>query len=99
MADVEGYRTIFWDVCLEHHLHGRTIEDGVASALRAVRRGSVIVAHDGGHVLAAGRPVLDRSRTVAALPLLLQGLTDLGLRVVDVPTLLRHERRSGAHFL
>jgi peptidoglycan/xylan/chitin deacetylase (PgdA/CDA1 family) len=97
-ADVERYRTVFWDVCLEHHLHGRTIEDGVASALRAVRRGSVVVAHDGGHVLAPGRPVLDRSRTVTALPLLLQGLRALGLRVVDVPTLLRHAPHPASRF-
>jgi peptidoglycan/xylan/chitin deacetylase (PgdA/CDA1 family) len=96
-ADVERYRTVFWDVCLEHHLHGRTIEDGVASALRAVRRGSVVVAHDGGHVLAPDRPVLDRSRTVTALPLLLQGLRGLGLRVTDVPTLLRHSPHAGPH--
>jgi peptidoglycan/xylan/chitin deacetylase (PgdA/CDA1 family) len=96
IADDDRYRTIFWDVCLEHHLHGRTIEEGVASALAAVRQGSVIVAHDGGHVLAPGHPVLDRSNTVRALPLLLEGLRAAGLGVVDVPTLLHHRRHHGA---
>jgi hypothetical protein len=92
IADDDRYQTVFWDVCVEHHLHGRSVEDGVASALAAVQQGSVIVAHDGGHILAPGHPVLDRSRTMEALPLLLGGLRTAGFTVVDVPTLLRHRR-------
>lgn len=90
LADARRYRTIFWDVCLERYIGHHGIVGGVRTALDRVRPGSIIVAHDGGHVLAPHHPYLNRSRTVQALPLLLSGLAERGLRPVDVPTLLQH---------
>lgn len=52
--------------------------------LRAVRPGSIVLLHDGRD----GRPGADRSVVVAALPRILQGLQERGLRVVRLDDLL-----------
>ena len=93
-ADADRYHTVFWDHCLEHHVdHAPTIEDGVRALLRKVRPGSIILAHDGGHIAAPNRPVIDRTRTMEALPVLLRGLHRLGYRMTDVPGLLASTRK------
>jgi peptidoglycan/xylan/chitin deacetylase (PgdA/CDA1 family) len=88
-ADAAGYTTIFWDVCLERWIDPLGVVEGTRAALAHVHPGSIIVCHDGGHVAAPHHPHLDRSKTMDALPLLLTGLRGKGLRIVDVPTLLR----------
>ena len=90
-ADAEHYRTIFWDAAVEHYVRHLGVSTGIERLLAKVDRGSIILAHDGGHT--PGRPVIDRTSTVQALPLLLDGLDRRGLRVVDVPTLLSLDRR------
>jgi peptidoglycan/xylan/chitin deacetylase (PgdA/CDA1 family) len=89
LADADRYRTIFWDQCVERWVDPLGVRRGVSELLDRVRPGSIIVAHDGGHVVAPHHPHLNRSKTMEALPLLLAGLHRKGLRVVDVPTLLR----------
>jgi peptidoglycan/xylan/chitin deacetylase (PgdA/CDA1 family) len=96
VADADRYRTIFWDVCLERWIDRLGIVEGTRAALAHVQPGSIIVAHDGGHVVAPHHPHLDRSRTMEALPLLFAGLRAKHLRVVDVPTLL-HAGRVAQH--
>jgi len=91
VADAEGYRTVLWDLALEHYL-SRTSDTtaAVAAVLNRVRPGSIILAHDGG--------VPDRTRTLQALPMLLEGLEARGYRVVDVEALLaaaRYPRLTG----
>ncbi len=96
-AGENRYRTVFWSDCVERFIdQAPSIADGMDALVARVRPGSIVLAHDGGHVAAANRPVIDRSKTVEALPRLLEGLHRLGLRAVDVPTLLAagKERRS-----
>ena len=89
LADANRYRTVFWDVCVEHFVDHQSVADGVDQMLKRIRPGSVILAHDGGRIVGSGRRPLSRHRTMEALPLLLRGLASRGLEMVDVPTLLR----------
>ena len=90
----DKYRTIFWDACVEHFVNHMPVAQGVERMLHHVAAGSLLLAHDGGAIAGTGRPALDRSRTMEALPLLLAGLKRKGLTVVDVPTLLAEEKRA-----
>ena len=90
----DKYRTIYWDACVEHFVNHMPVATGVDRMLHHVAPGSVILAHDGGTIAGTGRPPLDRSRTIEALPLLLAGLKRKGLTVVDVRTLLAEERHT-----
>lgn len=76
--------SVGWDVCLERHLRGTSVEAGVAATLARVGPGSIILAHDGG--------IPDRERTVQAIPPLLAGLRARGFEVVTVSELLRVTR-------
>src|SRR5438309_9172324 len=72
VAAAEGYETFLWHVCVEHYVHrAGGVKKGVRALLEDVRPGTIILAHDGGHVEAAGRPTWNRRSTVQALPLLL----------------------------
>ncbi len=82
------YRTVLWSLALEHYVNHQGVERGVRSLLAQVRPGAIILAHDGG--------VLDRTRTIEALPLLLQGLRARGYRMVSVGQLLCLARESTA---
>ena len=88
LADALRYRTIFWDLCLERYLDGHEPSKAVDLLMRRVRPGSIILAHDGGHINAPGKPFLDRRPTLRALPILLRALERDGYRFVGVPTLL-----------
>ncbi len=81
LADANKYRTIFWDLCLERFVdHAPDMRDAVDDMLTRVRPGSIILAHDGG--------IPDRTKTMEALPMLLQGLEARGFKMVDVTQLL-----------
>ncbi len=94
LADAEKYKTIFWTVCVEHFVNHQDIKTGVEQLMSWVRPGAIVLAHDGGHVAFPGRPIVDRTRTMDAIPLVFDGLRSKGLRMVDVPTLLK--ARAGA---
>ena len=98
IAGADRYRTVFWDVCLERYLDRRSPAEAAAAAMRHIKPGSILLAHDGGHITAPSRPYLDRGPTMTALPLLLRRLRDDGYRIVDVPTLLTLGGDSGATF-
>ncbi len=86
IAMAKGFRTVWWNVAVERYVnHAATIAQGVDAVLARVRPGSIILAHDGG--------VPDRSRTVQALPLLLEGLKARHYDVVTVATLLAAAHR------
>lgn len=88
-ADDRHYRTVFWSLALEHFIIGHPIEAGVRAMLALVRPGDILLAHDGGHVMGVpNRAVLSRQRSMDAIPLLLDGLEQMGYRVLDVPHLL-----------
>ena len=88
LANAYAYRTVFWDVCVEHFVDHQPAPDGVKQMLRRIRHGSIILAHDSGRIVGSGHRPLSRARTIEALPLLLDRLTERGVRVVDVATLL-----------
>jgi peptidoglycan/xylan/chitin deacetylase (PgdA/CDA1 family) len=93
IADADRYRTVFWDLCVEHFVDHFGVAAGVDRLMTRVRPGSIILAHDGGHIEAPGHPHIDRGPTMAALPVLLDRLQGDGYEVVDVSTLLRRARR------
>jgi peptidoglycan/xylan/chitin deacetylase (PgdA/CDA1 family) len=79
VADEEGYKTILWSVCADHH-------DALTPQLMAqrvvdhIRPGGIILAHDGS--------VSSRWRDIAATPLIIEALRRRGYRFVTVPELL-----------
>lgn len=82
LANANQYRTIFWDLCLEHFVdHTPDMPDAVLDLLTRVKPGSIILAHDGG--------IPDRAKTMKTLPMLLQGLKAHGYKMVDVTQLLK----------
>ncbi|KRF40621.1 polysaccharide deacetylase family protein [Terrabacter sp. Root181] len=82
-----GLRSVFWSTCLESALR-----DGPGAAGDEIgaglRRGDVVLAHDGGRVVGPNPQDIDRSRTVEALPALLERLRGAGLRGVPVQELV-----------
>ena len=76
---IAGLRTVFWRGCVEHYVNHQAIAAGVQQMLDHVRPGDILLAHDGG--------IPDRSRTMKALPALLDGLTARGYRIVTVSAL------------
>ncbi len=86
-ADSLGYKMILWSVTLEHH-NTKTPEAMAQRVLDRIRPGMIILAHDGepGHRV-------DRSRTIKALPILLEGLKARGYELVTVPELIELEKK------
>ena len=87
-----GLRTVLWSVAVERYTDHVGTAAAVRDVLARVRPGSIVLAHDGGPP--------GRARTVAALPLLLEGLHRLGYRVLTVSQLLalargREHRAAG----
>jgi len=68
-----------WDLALDKELDGRDVADGVRRLVARVRRGSIILAHDGRG---------PRDRTLAALPLLLELLRARGFETVTISELI-----------
>jgi peptidoglycan/xylan/chitin deacetylase (PgdA/CDA1 family) len=89
LAESQGYRVVLWSVSADHH-EATTPQQMAARVIRMVRPGAIILMHDG--------PLPIRWRDVAALPLIIEGLLELGYRFVTVPELLLEgapEHRSG----
>jgi peptidoglycan-N-acetylglucosamine deacetylase len=88
VADADRYRTVFWDLTVEHFVDHRDVSAGIDLLLARVRPGDIILAHDGG--------IPNRARTMAALPMLLRGLAARHYRVVDIDQLLAVRQRHRA---
>ncbi len=84
-----GYRLILWSVALEHH-PARTPQQMAQRVIDMARPGMIILAHDG----EPGHPI-DRSKTLQALPMLVEGLQQKGYRFVTIPELLEMETGTG----
>jgi len=80
IADEEGYTTILWTVCADHH-DAPTPKLMAERVLKYVRPGAIILAHDGETGI--------RWKDVAATPLIIDGLRKRGYRFVTVPELLK----------
>src|SRR5712692_718268 len=90
-AEALGLRTVQWNVA-GFDWKERTSAEIANSVLREASAGSIILLHDGDSALKR-----DRSATVAALPLIIDGLKARGLGVAPLSQLLapRKERRLG----
>lgn len=86
VVERSGLRLVLWDGCLERFIDHAPVAAGAARMVDGARPGDVLLAHDGGPP--------DRSGTLTALPLLLEGLARKGLRAVNVSTLLRERSTS-----
>ena len=89
LAESLGYQVVLWSVSADHH-EATTPQRMAARVIRMVRPGVIILMHDG--------PLPIRWRDVAALPLIIEELLELGYRFVTVPELLLEgfsEHRSG----
>jgi peptidoglycan/xylan/chitin deacetylase (PgdA/CDA1 family) len=85
-----GLRTVQWDVAGFDWTRRRAPEIARA-VLEGARAGSIILLHDGD---SDGKR--DRRETVAALPLIIEGLRERGLRVAALSELLADESREGS---
>jgi peptidoglycan-N-acetylglucosamine deacetylase len=77
-----GLRTVLWDVNPHDYAGGGATADTIASdVLAGVRRGSIVLLHDGG-------PAASRAPLLDALPRIAAGLRGRRLEPVTVPRLL-----------
>ncbi|MCE5197582.1 MAG: polysaccharide deacetylase family protein [Armatimonadota bacterium] len=79
VAEDEGYRTILWTVCADHH-DAPTPQAMAIRVLHHMRPGGIILAHDG--------TFSSRWKDVEATPLIINELKEQGYRFVTVPELL-----------
>lgn len=80
-----GYRVVLWSAAVENHTAPTPVLM-VRRVLRLVRPGSIILLHDGR---------LDRTRTVEALPLLIEQLKARGYFFATVPVILGPQATPG----
>jgi len=73
-----GLTTVLWGICVENSACP-TPAQMAQRVLEHAEPGLIILAHDG---------LLDRSRTVQALPLIIQGLKELGYQFVTLDTMV-----------
>lgn len=85
IAEEEGYRTVLWTVCADHH-DAPTPELMAKRVTEHIRPGAVILAHDGSFP--------SRWKDVAATPLIIEGLKKKGYRFVTVPELINIGKNS-----
>ena len=88
-----GLRPIFWSDCVEAHFDIGARGAGMRVGYFA-EPGSIILVHDGGRIAGPNAQRIDRSRSVAALPHLLEKLQKRSLRPVTVPQLLSVSRTA-----
>lgn len=79
-AGRNGYRTILWTVCADHH-DAPTPKLMAKRVFDHVRPGAIILAHDGSFP--------SRWKDVDATPIIIEGLKKQGYRFVTVPELLK----------
>jgi peptidoglycan/xylan/chitin deacetylase (PgdA/CDA1 family) len=79
-----GYVSIGWDIDSRDWDSSTTTEQIVNNVLSKAHPGGIILLHDGG--LGEGNP--NRTATVEALPLILDGLRERGLEPVTVPEII-----------
>lgn len=85
IADREQYRVILWGMGVEHS-PSLTPRDEATRVIEHLEPGMIILAHDGR---------LNRSKTVEALPGLIEGAKAKGYRFVTLTELLRLDKPSG----
>lgn len=92
IAEEEGYETVLWTICADHHDAPRPLQMA-QRVIRNIRPGAIILAHDGRFFM--------RWKDVAATPMIIEALQKQGYRFVTIPELLDLGRkvyvRNGAN--
>lgn len=78
IAAKNGYQTVLWSICVEHRA-SKTPHDMAQRVIQASDPGMIILAHDGN---------LDRSKTVEALPIIIEAYQQGGYTFVRLDELL-----------
>jgi len=78
IAERYGYKTVLWTICVENS-KTKTPEEMAKRVIGAARPGMIILAHDGR---------LDRSLTLDALPMIIEGLQEQGYEFVTLEKLV-----------
>ena len=76
-----GYVSIGWDVDSRDWNTASTVDEIVNNVLSNAHPGAIVLMHDGG--LGGGDP--DRTRTIEALPRIIEGLQADGYALVTIP--------------
>ena len=84
IAGEEGYRTILWTICADHHDAPKPCQMA-ERVIQHIRPGAIILAHDGRF---AGR-----WKDVAATPMIIEALKKQDYRFVTIPELLKIGRK------
>jgi peptidoglycan/xylan/chitin deacetylase (PgdA/CDA1 family) len=87
LCDANGYKVVLWSICVEHAAC-KTPQAMAARVIRAASPGTIILAHDGR---------LDRSSTMAALPLIIDGYQKKGYHFVTLNELLNLKDKNGGN--
>ena len=82
IVEIYGYKTVLWSVCVEHKA-SVTPQKMAQRVISKARPGLIILAHDGR---------LDRSKTIKALPIIIQGYKKLGYKFVTLEELLNKDK-------
>jgi len=85
-AECLGMKTVLWDVGVEHHSCS-TPEQMAGRVIEKAHPGIIILAHDGR---------LDRTLTLEALPIVIEGYQKMGYRFVTVTELLKNATGDGS---
>lgn len=81
IADLYGYKTVLWNICVEHR-ESKTVKAMAQRILDKAKPGIIILAHDGR---------LDRTKTVKAIPLIIEGYKKKGYTFVTLDELLNYK--------
>ncbi len=81
LVEQQGLTTVLWTVGVENQ-QCQTVQDMVERVIAKARPGCIILAHDGR---------LDRSRTLDALPLIIEGYHQMGYRFVTLEELMQYQ--------
>lgn len=85
LSESDGYKVVLWTICMEHSV-SKTPQAMAARVIKAASPGIIILAHDGR---------LDRSRTIAALPMVIEGYKKKGYRFVTLDEILKQGQYQG----
>ena len=79
--------SVFWSLSFERH-QAKGVAEASSIVVDQARAGSVILCHDGGHLGGPNPQAIDRSRTVQAVPRIVDGVLDKGLVPVRLSDLV-----------
>lgn len=85
-------RSFFWGTCLEANLSHHPVREAATITAGRCQPGTIILAHDGGHLDGPNPQSIDRSPTVEALPGLIRQVRARGLDFTTLPVLRAHRR-------